>query len=916
MVSAEKRYRKLLKILPKRFRQEAQRELLEVFRAEYAASRNAGGNALPSLIRSLRLWTRLLLDLLLTAVAVQSQMLLERLGARSRPSSSTWRQSTAMSRIFQDFRYALRALGRTPAFTAVAILTLALGIGANAAVFSVVHELFFKTPAHLHEPERLVRIVRTQRGEVRTSLSYPDFAHYRDHCEAFESLTGFDSSGLALTVGFGDEFFPAQGMMVSREYFQVLGARPQAGRWFLPEEGQTPGTHPVAVISHSLFQRLLGGRPEALPASLTLNGHPFTAVGAAPAGFAGASPLEPPPDLWVPLMMQPLLAPAGGDWTLQRVPHHSWNWLNVIGRLKDGVTAQAAQANLDAMAAYLAENYPDWNEEMGARLFESYRYIPGTHDSIVSLSRLMAAAVGLLLLIACVNIAVLLLARSSARTRDVGIRLALGAGRWRVLRLSLTESLLLALGGGLLGVLIADLASGLTRTLLPYPIPSFSGPGLTVLGASMALAAATALAAGLAPALQTSRLDPFSTLRGQQGLDSRGRLRQGLVVAQVALSLVLVCSAVLLARSLYAARSVDLGFESADRLLLQVNLRFHGYSPQQGRAFVDQVLERLNRHPAVKAATATVMVPFRGVWTEDVVPQDPRRQESPGNSGKLSADPMAPGTNAVAYRYFETMGIAVRGRSFTARDTPESPAVVIVNEAFAKHVWPDAEALGQSLYYERNEPPATVVGVARNARYYSLQGETQHQVYWPLSQRYQPSFSLLLHTGPLSAQLVQDLRRRVLEVDPSLALQQVSTLQEVVDNETAQYRTSAAAVTLFAVLALTLAAVGLYGVESYLVSQRRREIGVRMALGAGRGRIQRAVLFSAARQTALGLLLGLPAAILAALYLRTHLFGPPAHDFLTWLGVPLLLLAVALLAASLPAHRASRINPLTTLRAD
>ncbi|HSR50295.1 MAG TPA: ADOP family duplicated permease [Acidobacteriota bacterium] len=972
---AEQHYRQLLRVLPKAFRREAEEALLETFRAEYAAclhgnaacspeggeavsqgrqhsrqqSGSSAGNSSPvdasghgsaesagAMAQWARrcclvlLWTRLIFDLLLTAVAVRMQALRGHLRLASSSTRTPFKGSTLMSRFVQDLKYAFRALRRTPGFMVVALLTLALGIGANASVFSVVHALLFQDPPYLTEPERLVRMVRTREGRLLGAFSYPDFAYYRDHNDVFESMTGYDPSGLALTVRMGGETFAARGLLVSQEYFEVLGVRPQAGRWFRPDEGRTPSTHPVAVISHGLFQRLLGGRPDSLPASLTLNGHTFTAVGAAPPGFSGASPLEPPPDLWVPLMMQPVLAPAGGEWTLRRVPGHSWNWLSVLARLKPGISRQAAQSNLDAMAAHLAENFAEWNESTGAHVLDSYRFIPQARDSILSMSRLLTTAVGLLLLIACVNVAVLLLARATARRHDVGIRMALGAGRWRVLRLSLMESLLLALGGGLLGVLLAYWTSGLTRALLPFDIPSFAGPGLAVMTASLALAAATALLAALIPALRTSRLDAFSALRAQQGLDGGGRLRRGLVIAQVALSLVLVCSAVLLARSLYAARAVDLGFQAENRLLLRLNLRFHGYDEERGQTFISQALERLREHPAVLGAAASHMVPFRGMWTRDILPdvgyaqaqedtpsQDASRRDlDQSRRNRVTERVISPGTNAVSPGYFESMGIPVRGRVFSHRDTAQSPPVVIVNEAFARTIWPDGDALGRGIYFESDQPPATVIGVARNARYYSLQGEPQQQVYWPLSQQYMPRFDFIIHTRLLNSETVQALRTSLLQVDPSLALQDVRTLQEVVDSESAQYRTSAAAVTLFAVLALALAAVGLYGVESYLVSQRRREIGVRMALGAGRRQIQSAVLFSAARQTLWGLLLGLPAAILAAQWLRSHLFGTPAHDLITWLGVPLVLLAVALAAAAFPALRASRIDPLLTLRAD
>lgn len=807
-----------------------------------------------------------------------------------------------------DVRYGLRSLRRSPSFVCVSVLVLALGVGANATIFTAVDRLFLEAPPHIDQPERLVRINRATENSPYGALAYPDFVYYREHNRTFVSVFAYDPDGFAVTLGSGDDRHAARGWFVTDNYFAVLGTPMALGRSFLPEENQTPGTHSVTVISYGLWQRVYARDENVLGESVVLNGHPFTIVGVAPEGFRGASPLETPPDLWVPIMTQPLLAPLDDLLALERVPGMTWVWLYAVGRLAPGVTIEQARADVQAMARQLEETYPEWNEGWGATVTRHYRFHPPDRSGLLQVTELLLAVVVLLLTIACANVAILLLARGSSRQRETGLRLALGAGRGRILRQMITENLLLAVLGGAAGFALAWLGARLLVPFMPTTLAVELSPRPNVLLFALVLASVVALVAGLLPGLQAVRRDANVSIRGGASSVGGSWARSSLVVVQVALSFVLVAGSVLFARSLVSARSVDLGFELDHRLLVGLNLRNHGYDSERGQRFAAQALERLQALPGVVAASTTQMVPFRGKAVSSVKPEglEVEEGEEPGS-----------GFNVVSPGYFEALGIPLAdGRGFESTDSSTSQRVVVVNQAFAERFWPSERAIGKTVVYDDDGEAATVVGVAANATYYDLGEEETLQIYLPLQQFYNPRLTFVVKTlGPPDAQAAA-ASASLLDLDPDVAVSQVQTLAEAFDNEIGKYRAAASLVGLFGLLALVLATVGLYGVLSFLVVQRTREIGIRVALGASHARVARLVVGRGLRLAGLGVVIGLAVALVCVRSVTTFLFGVEALDVGTWLGVPIVLLMVACLASLIPARRASRVDPVAAIRSE
>jgi predicted permease len=510
-----------------------------------------------------------------------------------------------------DLRYSMRTPVKTPQFTAMAVLILGLGIGANTAIFSVVDAVYFDAPPHVAAPNDLVRLGGVATGSSGLgSLSYPDLAHYRENQNALVDLAGWGSgsAGMALTVGRSGERTAGTGLFVSDNYFDVLGTRPAVGRWFLPEEDRTEGTHLVAVISHGFWSRAFGADPGVVGETVEVNGSPFTVVGVAPEGFRGTSAVVVPPDVWVPFHSQPVLAPRYFS-MLQREEGRGWNWVHGIGRLRTGVTLEAAQDEMDGLSLYLQGNFAEWSSSdvrLDAGLTRSGE---GTLNAMIRLPMVAVAAV---LLVASANIAILLLARGSVRSREVAVRMAVGAGRGRIVRAALTESLVLALLGALLGTGLAYLMSGLVAGVLPATFSVSFEPDVTALAFACVLALGTALLFGLLPALKTSRVDVNRTLKGDEGGADRSRLPGGLVVAQVAVAVSLATAAALTARSFATANAVPLGYELEDRVLVSTTLSEQGYAEEEGQIFVQRALEGLRAVPGVRSVSTLGRVPFYG----------------------------------------------------------------------------------------------------------------------------------------------------------------------------------------------------------------------------------------------------------------------------------------------------------------
>lgn len=811
--------------------------------------------------------------------------------------------------LLRDLHFGLRTLTRQPGFTFVAVAVLGLGIGAPTTVLSLVNRIFFQAPAEVSEPDRLFRVFRSWApGQGGGSLGNPDYVYYRDNVSTMTGLAAYGGGNFVGAFSTGtDEPDQLRGTFVSDNYFDVLGVQPARGRFFVTEENRTPGTHPVTVLSDGFWQRTLGADPDVVGRTVSMNGIPFTVIGVAPAAFQGISPVERAPDAWFPIAMAGALNRATHTAWWERLADDRENWLVLVGRLAPGVTFEAAEANLTALSDALT--YEGRGEEEGVMVLRDYLYNPSQAATLAMLSRLLLAVVALVLLIAAANVAVLLLSRATTRGREIGIRAAMGAGRGRIFRQVLAESLLLGVAGGAVGVGLAYTFSDAAATLLPLPFLGTFRPDTRVLAVAVVLSVLASVVVGLAPALHAVRTDVAKIIEGARTATGRSRLRDALVVGQVALSLVLVAGAVLFARSFQVARTQDLGFESADRLAVQVNLRAQGYTADEGRTFIPRALERLRALPGVEEAVVSRMIPFRGDWSTEVEPP-------PGGRPNTESGRIVVYLNSVTPGYFELMGMPIlRGRALGQQDAAESTMAVVINETLAGLLFPDQGAVGQTV--TRGETTLEIVGVVRDAVYHELGEEPRTQMYFSMAQNYQASFNFVLRTRDDAASLASAAQAALRELDPELAFPWVSTLAAVVEDQTARYRVSAVLVGVFSVLALLLAAAGLYGVVSYLVAQRTREIGVRMALGADRGRIAGEVLRTGLRLATVGLVVGLLGTLAVRRLTTALLFGTVRSDD-PWplVAACLILGAVAAAASVVPARRATRVDPMEAIRAD
>lgn len=812
------------------------------------------------------------------------------------------------SGLFQDFRYGLRNLGRSPGFTVVAALILALGIGANTTIFTVVNGCFFAPPPHVVEPERLVRPNLATAEDSGMWWSHPDFVFFREHNTVFSGMCAYEPDGMVLTAATGGGKQSVDAWYVSENYFDVLGIRPAAGRTFRPEEGRAPGGHAVVVISHGLWQRSFGGQSDVIGSSLRLNGNPFTIVGVAPEHFHGASPIESAPDVYVPLMMQPVLTPSPADW-LHRAEDMYIGWLQILGRLEPEVALEVAQAEMDALMASLQEEFPapKWaTDGMLVRLSPHFQFEPDLRSRLVTLTRMLVAVVGVVLIIACANIAILLLVRASARSRDIGVQVALGAHRNRIVRQLLVESLLLSSLGGVGGYLVAFWSADIAARAFPFTFGIDFNPDGRVLTFTLAVSTAAAVLFGIAPAILASRADIVTLIKSRESGKPRSVLRSVLVVAQVAMSIVLVAGAVQFVRSLHHAESVDLGFETERRLLVSLNLTNHRYSQEDIRNFVLRGLERIENLPGVVRAATTLHIPFRGRWGSRI-----RTEGSDPEEGARVAS-----FNSVSPGYFQTMGIPLMaGRDFTVRDDTNAPLVAVLNEAAARMLWPDGDGLGKTFL--KSDERITVVGIAKNSKYQELAEQPTPFVYVPALQPFATftgRISFLVQTAGEPMSLAGSVKNAIHDIDPDLAFMSVQTIEDAVERVLGRYRVAATVVSLFGLLALVLAVMGLYGVLSYLVVRRTRTIGIQMALGATQGRVARGILKEGLQLSLLGVSFGIPLALASSRFVESFLYDINPKDPVTFFVVALVLTAVACLAGVMPALRASRVNPIDSLR--
>jgi putative ABC transport system permease protein len=794
--------------------------------------------------------------------------------------------------LWQDLRYGARMLWKNPGFTVVAVITLALAIGTNTAIFSVVNATLLR-PLPFDGPDRLIMIRETKLPQFpEFSVSPGNFLDWKKQNTVFERLVAMSGASLNL-VGAGD---PEQlrGMSVTDGFFAMLGARPEIGRDFLPEEDQ-PGRNSVVILSHRLWQRRFGADPNVVSRAITLSGRSYTVIGVMPATFRFG---DDGAEFWRPMAFTAEAARARG------------HFIMAIGRLKPGVTLAQARSEISMIADQLAKQYPDTNTGWNVRLMPLLEY---TVKDVKPALLALLGAVAFVLLIACTNVANMLLARAAEREKEIAVRAAFGAGRWRIVRQLLTESGLLALAGGALGLMIAGQGLDLLLSLAPEGLPRLSDVSLDgrALAFTAALTLLTGLGFGIFPALQASRLNLNETLKdaGRASTDDRRRriIRGALVVSEIALALVLLVGSGLLIKSFLRLRRVDPGFNPTGALVVGIPLAQRKYpEAHQQIAFYTQLIEKVAALPDVQEIGAVSIAPLSGDSFIDGFRIDGRPPYPADEEPTADYYSTTPG-------YFRAMGIPLlRGRLFAERDTGDGPRVVIINETMEKKFFSGEDPIGKRLY--TSGEPAQIVGVVGDVKHHGLDQETAAQIYAPHAQWPFSGMDLIARTSGDPAHLSAAIRGEILKIDKEQPVSYVKLLDLFLSASVAQQRFSALLFGIFAAVAMALACVGVYGVLSYSVTQRRREIGVRMALGAARRDVLALVVGHAMLLTLTGVAIGLGAAFALTRVMSTLLFGVSATDPTTFGLVALSLVAVALLAALVPARRATKVDPLVAMR--
>jgi predicted permease len=802
--------------------------------------------------------------------------------------------------VVQDLRFGFRMLLKQPAFTLVCVFTLALGIGANAAIYSVVNALLFRPLDGVNQPGQLVQFGRQYTDKTTLSdSSYPDFLDYRTESTVMAGVAAISSTAFHISAAGGTE--RVEGEFVSSDYFNVLGVRAASGRLLGPADDRDNGADLVCVISDRL-SRSLGGPANIAGSTVRLDGHPFTIVGVVDETFTGLR-IGTPRDIWVPMTALRRLDPK----TAARLDQRHASWLELFGRLKPGVTLEQARSELSVIAARLERAYPATNAHAGVRLEPGLGHDVDTEQELRRFARLPFAAVGIVLLIACANVAGLLLTRGSARRREIATRLALGAGRIRVVRQLLTESMTLAFAGGVSGLAVAVWLTAWLRSLLPdrFLFISFDvdlGLDWRVLAFTFAVAAATGLVFGLAPALQVSRPDLVVALKGSRAPGHRRiGLGTSLVVGEVALSLILLVAAGLCVRTLKNVEAIDVGYQPAQVLTARIDLARQGYTDDRGRAFQQQLLARIESSAGVEAAGFAVTLPLNDSRWENPV----RRDGDPTRFQTFQ--------NVVSPGYFKAMSIpVVMGRNFSSHDDDRAEPVAILNQTLARLMWPDESPLGKRLTFKGRA--IEVVGVVRDIKGRSLVDSPGPMFYIPLSQDYHPAMVLQLRTALPPEQFVATLRREVNALDNDLPVYAIKPLAEHVTATLTPQRLLAHLTTAFGLLALLLAAIGLYGLLSYSVTERTAEIGVRMAIGARKVDVVRLFMARGMILALWGVAIGLGAAALLMPLIKSALFGVSALDPIALTMAPAALILVALMACFMPARRAANADPKIALR--
>jgi predicted permease len=833
------------------------------------------------------------------------------MGTKSTDQSTTsgpyaWDRESWLSGLQLDLRQSVRRLSQSPGFVAVVILILALGIGANTATFSFANSILFYDPP-VRDPGSLVRLFIAHEGFTPYgSWSYPDYFDVRERNEVLSALLAEAVQPFYIEQdGQSERVF---GSLVSGNYFSELGVEMEVGRGFRPEEDRTPATHPVAVIGYSLWVSRFGGDPDILGKKIVLNTHEVTVVGVANEGFAGTN-VGWNLQLWVPVMM--------ADTLFARYPllenRGSHNIIFMIGRLKPGVTVEQAETSLDALMAQLEEEYPDTNVGKSVGLWSEREagLHPMLRGAFLSFFGLMFLVVGFILLLACINVAGLLLARAAARRREIGIRLSLGATRRRIVRQLLTESILLSFLAGAAGLLFSLWLTEMVGAFEPpneLPMRWQYEVDSRVMIFGLVTTAIAGVLFGLVPALHSTRQDLVTTLKEASGARGgrSGRARRLLVIGQIALSMALLVGAGLVVRSLLNAGDIDLGFEPDNALLASVDLDMKGYEEAEGRQFQDELRERLGALPGVRAVGLGLTIPLNFSMSQNwIIPEDyelPEGRQAPAIE-----------TSAVSEDYFAAMGIPVlKGRTFQASDNEDAPPVIVVNEAFANRFWSGEDPIGKTAISGDRE--YEVVGLVATVKHMTLGEPPLPNFYRALRQDYSGSVYIHVRTDDDPAAMLATVRNEIRAMDPALPVADLQIMRDALGIAMLPVRLATMVVAGFATVALALAAIGLYGVIAFWVSRSKHEIGVRMALGARAVDVMTELMRRGLVLTAIGLGLGLVGGLALSTLMSAVLYDVSTLDTIAYFGAAILLTAVALLAIYLPSRKATKVDPVIALR--
>jgi predicted permease len=815
-------------------------------------------------------------------------------------------KTEVMDGLRRDIRYGIQLLFRQPGTALVVATVLGLGIGINTTVFTVTNALLLRDPSGVREPDRLVRIHTRASDGTHGVISYPQYTYLQERARVFSELAAY-SGGTVVMVRRAAAAEQAIAAFATGNFFSMLGVRPALGRWIHPADDRE-GMAPVAVLGHGFWQRVLGGDAAVVGSTVSIYGRPFTIVGVAPAEFRALAFDDAPPDLWLPVWTRPAVLGRSRE-DLIRTPGHVHTFLTGVGRLATGHTMESARAAVAAVGRQLAAEFP--NEESGARLatVPHVSIDPDRRGAVVSMLRVLSGVAFIVLAIACANLANLMLVRAASRTREVSVRLSLGATRWHLVRQFLSETLVLSVAGGGVGLLFSSWFAVLLARRLPLApsqAPELAAQSdLRVLGFAVAIVLLSAFGFGLAPAFHAARANVAGVLRsGTRVAPGGSRTRAALLVGQLALTLVLLIGATLLVRSVQQLRAVPLGYPTDHTLFANINLRPHGYDGRAATNFFTSLLERVRALPGVTSAALTDVSALSGGRSMGTIAIE----------GQPVPEAQAPEVlqNRVSPDYFRTLGLSLRdGRDFSAADREGADRVVIVNEAFARRFWPNQSALGKRI---EDNGWWTVVGVVADARLYSVFEPAEPTMFQPLLQNPTVRIDLQVRTAGDPEALIPLIRRQIAALDANVNATAVQTLDFRYRLSLRRFTTNATLVGLLGLLALILAVVGLYATVSHSVAQRSHEIGVRVAVGARSSDVLHLVFRSSVAFTTIGVLLGSALAVVATRAIQHWLYGVTPLEPISYVTASAVLISAVALASWLPARRALRVDPLVALR--